>query len=77
MLMNLTEKQWELLRALDDEEWRSVGYRLGPFFGWNAWELVREGLAERRPRERKPGAHVYRRTAAGRAAVDASKRAAT
>jgi hypothetical protein len=57
----LTEKQRALLDALDPVEWRSVGHRLGPFFPWMADELVRLGLAERRDRARKPGAHEYRR----------------
>jgi hypothetical protein len=64
--MSLTEKQRQLLSALDDEEWRSVGYRLGNFRPSDADELVSEGLAERRERDRKRGAHVYRRTVEGR-----------
>jgi len=65
----MTDRQIALLAALDDEEWRSVGYRLGAFTPGEAWELVWLGLSERRPRERKPGAHEYRRTTAGRAAL--------
>jgi hypothetical protein len=67
--MTLTEKQRQLLACLDDQEWRRVGYRLGEFHPWMADALVSEGLAERRVRERKPGAHLYRRTAAGRRAL--------
>jgi hypothetical protein len=72
--MALTEEQLELLRKLDDHEWRTVGYRLGNFYPWMADELVREGLAESRQRKRKRGAHVYRRTVAGCAMLDAQKR---
>jgi len=39
--MPLTEKQRDLLAALDDNEWRMVNYRLGPFNRWMAHELVR------------------------------------
>ena len=63
----MTEHQRALLAALDDEEWRSVGYRFGPFTPGDAEQLVWMGLVERRPRERKSGAHEYRRTAAARA----------
>ena len=63
--MSLTEQQRALLGALDDQEWRTVGYRLGAFHPWMADELVELGLAECRARERKRGAHVYRRTPAG------------
>ena len=66
---NLTDKDRELLAALDDQEWRTVGYRLGNFFPWDADELVSRGLAERRERDRKKGAHEYRLTAAGRNAL--------
>jgi hypothetical protein len=68
--MPLSPEQLELLSMLDDDEWRSVGYRMGNFHPWMAHELVREGLAEVRERLRKPGAHVFRRTALGRAALD-------
>ena len=60
-LANLTKEQRALLAALDPVEWRSVGYRLGPFYPWMANELVDLGLAERRPRPRKAGAYEYRR----------------
>lgn len=63
--MILTEQQRALLDALDEQEWRTVGYRLGNFHPWMADELVKLGLVERREREHKRGAHVYRRTAAG------------
>jgi hypothetical protein len=62
-LANLTKEQRSLLDALDLVEWRSVGYRLGPFHPWMAAELVRLGLAERRPRPKKAGAFEYRRLA--------------
>jgi len=65
------DKRLALLHALDDQEWRSVSYRLGNFHPWMAHELVKHGLAEERPRERKSGAYVFRRTAAGRAALKA------
>jgi hypothetical protein len=68
--MSLTEQQRDLLTALDDDEWRMVNYRLGPFNPWTAHELVQQGLAEARERERKAGAHVFRRTAAGRDAIE-------
>ena len=58
---NLTAEQRALLAALDTVEWRSVGYRLGAFRPYMADELVYLGLAERRPRPRKAGAHEYRR----------------
>jgi len=67
----LSNKERDLLAALDDHEWRTVGYRLGNFFPWDADELVVKGLAERRERERKKGAHEYRLTAAGRKALSA------
>jgi hypothetical protein len=51
--MTSEEKLGALLAALDEVEWRSVGYRLGPFFPWMADELVGRGLAERRERSRK------------------------
>jgi hypothetical protein len=57
----LTNEQRALMAALDPVEWRSVGYRMGPFHPWMADELVHLGLAERRPRPRKRGAHEYRR----------------
>jgi hypothetical protein len=65
----MTDTQRALLAALDDEEWRRVGYRLGPFTPGDAEELIWMGLAEHRPRERKPGAHEYRRTAAARTRI--------
>jgi hypothetical protein len=58
---NLTKEQRALLAALDPVQWKSVGYRLGPFRPSMANELVRLGLAERRPRTRKAGAFEYRR----------------
>jgi hypothetical protein len=58
---NLTNEQRALLNALDTVEWRTVGYRLGPFHPWMAKELVDLGLAERRPRAKKRGAFEYRR----------------
>jgi hypothetical protein len=58
---NPTKEQRDLLAALDPVQWKSVGYRLGPFHPWMANELVRLGLAERRPRARKTGAFEYRR----------------
>ena len=72
--MSLTQKQRDLLGALDDSEWRTVGYRLGAFHPWMADELVALGLAECRARERKPGAHVYRRTPEGRESLATPKR---
>ena len=57
---NLTADQRALLAALDAVEWRSVGHHLGPFQPSQADELVALGLAERRDRARKPGAHEYR-----------------
>lgn len=56
----LTEQQRALLNALDPVEWRSIGYRLGPFHPWMGDELVSLGLAERRPSPRKAGAFEYR-----------------
>lgn len=66
----MPSEKLELLRKLDDHEWRTVGHRLCNFHPWMADELVREGLAESRQLERKVGAHVYRRTAAGCATLD-------
>ena len=66
---DLTDELRALLAALDPIEWRSVGYRMGPFRPYQAEELVSLGLAERRPRARKAGAHEYRRTPAGVAAL--------
>ena len=67
----LSPEQLELLSKLDDDEWRSAGYRMGNFHPWMAHELVEEGLAECCERPRKPGARMFRRTAAGRAALHA------
>jgi hypothetical protein len=61
---NLTAELRALLAALDPVEWRSVGYRMGPFRPAQADELVRLGLAERRPRARKQPTHEYRRAGA-------------
>jgi len=65
----MTDEQLALLQALDDYEWKTVSYRLGNFTPGMAGDLVREGLAERREREKKRGAYVYRRTPAGRAVL--------
>jgi hypothetical protein len=66
---DLTDELRALLAALDPTAWRSVGYRPGPFRPYQAEELVNLGLAERRPRAWKPGAHEYRLTQAGVAAL--------
>jgi hypothetical protein len=60
---SLTQEQRALLVALDPLEWRKVNYRLGPFNPWTANELVRLGVAERRPRPKKAGAFEYRQLA--------------
>jgi hypothetical protein len=67
--MTFTDTDRELLAALDDREWRTVGYRLGAFHPWMADELVKLGLVERRERAHKKGAHEYRLTEAGRNAL--------
>ena len=70
----LTEEQRVLLTALDPVEWRKVNYRLGPFNPWTANELVRLGLAERRPRPKKAGAFEYRLTATAQHEVRSERR---
>jgi hypothetical protein len=64
--MSLDPKLHDLLCQLSDNEWCSIGYRLGDHHPWEGEALVRLGLAERRPRAKKPGAFEYRRTEAGR-----------
>lgn len=72
----MTEREYELLHALDDTEWRRIGYRLGTFRPSDAFWLVRDALVEERERERKRGAHEYRRTSAGHAALQERRLAA-
>ena len=63
--MPIDSKQRALLLALSNKQWRRLDTRLGQFDELQADELVRQGLAERRPSQRLGGKYVYKRTLLG------------
>lgn len=65
----MTERQFAVLRDLDDERWlrpMDIGGRDASHHSETLAQLVRKGLAERRTRGSNRS-YEYRRTAAGRA----------
>jgi hypothetical protein len=67
--MTITPQQHGLLLALSGLQWRTLAALKGPFQSLDAEELVRLSLAEKRPLPRRNGILAYRRTVAGRIAI--------